>query len=93
ADVDVIEALGGRFSNIDEKTAKKLSIHGGVQVQSINNDGLLAKVRIRTGYIITHINDKAIRSIGDLAALTSNVKSIDGVYPDGRAASYTIINE
>ena len=93
ADVDVIEVLGGRFSNIDEKTAKKLSIRGGVQVQSVNSNGILAKARVRAGYIITHINDKAIRSIGDMAALTGKVESIDGVYPDGRAASYTIINE
>ena len=81
------------FNSLAHKTAKKLSIRGGVQVQSVNSNGILAKARVRAGYIITHINDKAIRSIGDMAALTGKVESIDGVYPDGRAASYTIINE
>jgi len=43
--------------------------------------------------VITHINDKAVRSVADLGRLTDKVQSIDGVYPDGKSASYTIINE
>ena len=41
--------------------------------------------------MITHINDKSVRSISDLNAMTDKVRSIDGVYPDGRAASYVIV--
>lgn len=90
-DVDVVEILGGRFAEISKQAAKKLDIRGGVQVQVVNKGGLLAKARVRTGYIITHINDRAVTSIADLASIAEKVKSIDGVYPDGRAASYVIV--
>ena len=92
-DVDVVEVLGGRFADIDSKIAKKLDIKGGVQVQSVKSGGLLAKARVREGFVITHINDKAVRTVADLGRLTDKVQSIDGVYPDGRAASYMIVAE
>ncbi len=89
--VDVVEILGGRFADIDERTAKKLDIKGGVQVQSLKDGGLLAKARVREGFIITHINDKAVRSVAELGRLTDKVQSIDGVYPNGKSASYVVI--
>lgn len=89
--VDVVEVLGGRFADIDERAAKRLDIKGGVQVQSVKSGGLLAKARVREGFVITHINDKLVRSVADLGRLTDKVRSIDGVYPDGRAASYVIV--
>ena len=92
-DVDVVEVLGGRFADIDSKIAKKLDINGGVQVQSVKSGGLLAKARVREGFVITHINDKAVRTVADLGRLTDKIQSIDGVYPDGRAASYMIVAE
>ena len=91
SDVDVVEVLGGRFADIDDRTAKKLDIRGGVQVQSIKSGGLLAKARVREGFIITHINDKAILSVEDLDKLSDKIHSIDGIYPNGRAASYVIV--
>ncbi len=92
-DVDVVEVLGGRFADIDSKIAKKLDIKGGVQVQSVKSGGLLAKARVREGFVITHINDKAVRTVADLGRLTDKVQSIDGVYPDGKSASYMIVAE
>ena len=90
-DVDVVEVLGGRFADIDDRTAKKLDIKGGVQVVSVKSGGLLAKARVREGFIITHINDKAVRSISELGRLTDKIQSIDGVYPNGKSASYVVI--
>ena len=90
-DVDVVETLGGRFVEISDRTAKQLDIRGGIQVQSIKAGGLLAKARVREGFVITHINDKAVRSVADLSRLTDKIRSIDGVYPNGRAASYVIV--
>ena len=92
-DVDVVEVLGGRFVNIDDRAARKLDIRGGVQVQSIKQGGLLAKARVREGFVITHINDKAVSSVSDLNRLTEKIQSIDGVYPNGKAASYMIVTE
>jgi Do/DeqQ family serine protease len=89
--VDVIKVLGGRFAEADSKLCKKLDIRGGVQVTQVNAGGLLARARVREGFVITHINDKAISSVADLNSITSKVQSIDGVYPDGRAASYMVV--
>ncbi len=89
--VDVIKVLGGRFVEADEKLCKKLDIRGGVQVVQVAAEGLLAKARVREGFVITHINDRSVDSVADLNAITSKVQSIDGVYPDGRAASYMIV--
>ena len=89
--VDVIKVLGGRFAEADAKLCKKLDVRGGVQVTQVNAGGLLARARVREGFVITHINDKAISSVADLNSITSKVQSIDGVYPDGRAASYMVV--
>lgn len=89
--VDVEAVLGGQFETISEKSAKALDIRGGVQVVKIKQGGLLERARIKEGYIITHINDRQIRSIDDLTRLTDKIRSIDGVYPNGRASSYMIV--
>jgi S1-C subfamily serine protease len=89
--VDVIEVLGGRFADIDERTAKKFDIKGGVQVLSIKSGGLLAKARVREGFNITHINDKAVTSVTELMGFTDKIQSIDGVYSNGKSASYVVI--
>lgn len=89
--VDVEAVLGGQFETISEKSAKALDIRGGVQVVKIKQGGLLERARIKEGYIITHINDRQIRSIDDLSRLTDKIRSIDGVYPNGRASSYMIV--
>lgn len=90
-DVDVAEVLGAKFREIDSKTAKKLDIRGGLQVVEIKDGGLIARARIRPGFIITHISDREVRTIADLNAMMDKVRSIDGVYPDGRSASYIVV--
>ena len=52
---------------------------------------MLARARVREGFVITHINDRTVRTVGDLQRMTDKVLSIDGVYPNGRAASYTFV--
>ncbi len=94
-DVDVVEALGGKFADAGEKLCRQLDIRGGVQVVGIKSDGLMARARIKQGFVITHINDKAVYSLADMQRITDKIRSIDGVYPTrngtGRAASYTFV--
>jgi S1-C subfamily serine protease len=89
--VDVVRVLGGEFVEADSKLCKRLDIRSGVQVVRVNSGGLLAKARVREGFVITHINDYAVATLSDLNKLTDKVRSIDGVYPDGRAASYVVV--
>lgn len=94
-DVDVVEVLGGKFADAGEKLCRQLDIRGGVQVVGVKSDGLMARARIKEGFVITHINDKPVRSLGDMQRMTDKIRTIDGVYPTrngtGRAASYTFV--
>ena len=90
-DVDVVEILGGKFADAGSKLCRELDIRGGVQVVSIKADGILARARVREGFVITHINDHQVLSLADLQRMTEKVRSIDGIYPNGRAASYVLV--
>jgi S1-C subfamily serine protease len=90
-DVDVSALLGGSFQTASAKLCKELDIRGGVQVTKVANGGLMQRARIREGFIITHINDKAVMNIDDLDRLSDKIHSIDGIYPNGRASSYMIV--
>ena len=89
--VDVVEVLGGKLMDAGDKLCRQLNIKGGVQVAGLKQGGLLERARVRVGFVITHINDKQVYGVADLNRLTDKIQSIDGIYPDGRAASYVIV--
>ena len=70
-----------------------VDIRGGVQVVGIKRRRTDGPRPNQRGFVITHINDKPVRSLGDTQRMTDKIRSIDGVYPTrngaGRAASYT----
>ncbi len=90
---DAVKSLGGEFANINltDKQRKELGIRGGIQVTSIERDGILAKARVQKGYIITHINGTAINSVNDLYKISDKITLIDGVYPNGKSISYSLV--
>lgn len=90
-DVDMIRTLGAELRTASEKTCKELRIRGGVYVTEVKAGGILAKARVKAGYIITAINDTPITKVDDLNRITDPLSSIDGIYPDGRMASYSIV--
>ena len=90
-DVDVVDALGGKFADAGAKLCRELDIKGGVQVVGIKADGIQARARVKQGFVITHINDRPVYSLNDMQRMTEKVRSIDGVYPNGRSASYTLV--
>lgn len=89
--VDVAEMLGGRLVDAGTKLCRELEIDGGVQVAGVKDGGYLARARVKPGFVITHVNDKPVRSVADLQKLSDKVTSIDGIYPNGRAASYAFV--
>ena len=90
-DVDMVEVLGGKFADAGAKLCRELDIKGGVQVVGIKADGILARARVKQGFVITHINDRPVYSVADMQRMDEKVRSIDGIYPNGRAASYTLV--
>ncbi len=63
-----------------------------MQIKDITEGGLLARASVRTGFVITHINDKEVLTVADLSKINESISSIDGVYPDGKAAGYHFVN-
>ncbi len=89
--VDVAVELGGKLVDAGTRICRELDIEGGVEVVSVKQGGLLARARVKSGFIITHINDRRILSVADLNKLSDKVTTIDGIYPSGRAASYAFV--
>jgi S1-C subfamily serine protease len=89
--MDIAEALGGKFAEVNERMCQKLEIRGGVQVVSIKRDGLLGRSGVKEGFVITYINDRLVTSISDLQRMSDKVQTIDGVYPNGQAVRYVIV--
>lgn len=87
-DVDMIKELGAELRPVSDKTKKELKIRGGLQVVSLNPSGVLAKARVKVGYIITAINEQSVNGVEDLNRITDKLTSIEGIYPDGRMVSY-----
>ena len=51
-DVDMVEVLGGKFADAGAKLCRELDIKGGVQVVGIKADGILARARVKQGFVI-----------------------------------------
>jgi Do/DeqQ family serine protease len=89
---DVAAALGGKFADVGKQMCQKLEIRGGVQVTSIKRDGLLDRSGVKEGFVITFINDRPVLSVASLQRMDEKVSTIDGVYPNGRAYRYVIVD-
>ena len=90
-DVDIVAALGGQFATASERICRQLDIRGGVEVRAVKRGGLLERARVKEGFIITHINDKPVHRLEDMERMSDKIGSIDGIYPNGRASSYMIV--
>ena len=88
---DVAAALGGKFSDVSKQACQKLEIRGGVQVTSIKRDGLLGRSGVKEGFVITYLNDRPVLSVADLQRMDEKISTIDGVYPNGQAVRYVIV--
>lgn len=89
---NLIESLGARFENMEPRDLSRLNIENGVRVVSLSR-GKLASAGIREGFVITHVDRKAVKTARELVNLL-NEKSggvlIEGVYPNGARAYYGV---
>ena len=88
---DIAEMLGGEFANLSKEACQELELRGGVQVTSVKQGGLLARSGVKRGFVITYINDRPVYSVDDMMKIRDKIESIDGVYPNGRALRYVIV--
>jgi len=83
--ISALDDFGADFATLDKKKASEYGQSGGVVVKKINQNGLIdAQTRMRDGFVILHVNDKAVNNTDELGAAIqqagSNIK-LDGFYP------------
>src|SRR5690554_3597839 len=86
-----VSRLGATFSDISDDRKSQLGISSGVEVASVDKDGLFRKEGINKGFIIMRINNTPVNNendINNVVAATRNrqdkVLLVAGFYPNGR---------
>jgi hypothetical protein len=80
--------LGAELEPVGTEDKRKLSIENGVKITKLAS-GKIKDAGISEGFIITHVDKKAVKSAADVTKAIKNVKGpflIEGLYPDGTKA-------
>jgi S1-C subfamily serine protease len=87
--------IGGELATVDKTKATKFGVDGGVVVNKVAADGILARARVQPGFIITGIitpqGEREINTLEDLNEAMQNLVGtvrITGIYP-GYGEAYT----
>ncbi|MDD4828094.1 MAG: deoxyribonuclease HsdR, partial [Bacteroidales bacterium] len=91
---DISNFLGAQLRPVGKELKDKLKIRMGIEVMSVG-EGKMKDAGIRKGFIITHVNQKPVSSVQELAAsVHGNQRGalIEGKYPDGSVYYYALGN-
>jgi serine protease Do len=83
-------ALGAKFEQASKEELQKLRIDHGVKISALE-EGKLRANGIKQGFIITQLDNEAVRTPEELSAKLKNKKGgilLEGVYPNGMKAYY-----
>ncbi|MEJ0054499.1 MAG: trypsin-like peptidase domain-containing protein [Bacteroidota bacterium] len=83
---DAVALLGLSLEDVDAKVLKQLNLPNGVRAK-LDNGKIARYTDMRDGFIITHINDKVVKTAKEVSELLKNKKAGDlvtfsGVYED-----------
>ncbi|MDR0422857.1 MAG: Do family serine endopeptidase [Proteiniphilum sp.] len=88
---NAVSTLGATFKQIPEERKKTLGISSGIEVESVESNGLFRKEGINKGFIIMRINNTPVNSESDVAGIVAStgnrqdkVLLVAGFYPNGR---------
>lgn len=97
---DGSNALGAQLQALKAETASRLEINGGVEVESLEEDGLLAQAGVRKGFIILAVNgqrvtdpkqiDAILKSVAKSSSSHDKALFLSGIYPTGKTAYYAV---
>ena len=76
---------GAVFEELNKESLKYYNINSGIKIISLNN-GEFKEIGIKQGFIVTHIDKNAVKTINDLKNIIKNKKNstlIEGIYPNG----------
>ncbi len=81
--------LGAGFRPLTQQEKNKLGIKEGVVVTDPGDGALASQTQIRKGFVITHVNDRVIRTITDLQQALAGYGNLQiaGFYP-GQKGKY-----
>lgn len=85
-----LNSLGAEFEELSAEDISKYKIESGVKISKLEQ-GKLAAVGIKEGFIITSVDKKKITSLKDIQAMLENKTGgvlIEGIYPNGMRAYY-----
>lgn len=92
-----VSALGADFAALSRQDAARLGVSGGVQVQSIEDGGLLdQQTNMKEGFVITRVGGIPVRTVDELKAALARQNGnyqIEGTYPGSGKTYYYGINE
>ncbi len=80
--------LGAELQPISAEDKRALKIDNGIKISKLSA-GKIKDAGISEGFIITHVDKKAIKSAADMLKVIKNVKGpflVEGIYPDGTKA-------
>jgi S1-C subfamily serine protease len=84
---DAVTSLGIELEDVDAKTLKGLDLANGVRVKSLSHGKVEKYTDMRTGFIITHIDNVPVKSAKEVNEILKKKQPGDklifeGVYPD-----------
>ncbi|MDR0794139.1 MAG: trypsin-like peptidase domain-containing protein [Chitinophagaceae bacterium] len=60
------DVLGADFATINDATAQRVNIRGGVQAKNLKQNGALKRAGVKEGFIIAYINGKPVMNVDEL---------------------------
>ncbi|MFM9008545.1 MAG: PDZ domain-containing protein [Bacteroidota bacterium] len=87
---EAAQVLGASLESAKDSEISRLGIQHGVKVKELNS-GKLKSAGLREGFIITSIDNKAVKSpqeVLDYLELREGGVLIEGIYPNGMKAFY-----
>ena len=91
--------LGATFKEIDKHIAEKFRLKSGIQIDTIDKNGALAKAGLKKDFIILKVNGQPIRSEKDLTTIVNQTINandqdralfITGAYTNGQIAHFAV---
>ncbi|MCB0493231.1 MAG: Do family serine endopeptidase [Cyclobacteriaceae bacterium] len=84
---DAIASLGLSMEDVDQKILNRLELKNGVRVSKLDNGKLARYTEMREGFIITHIDDQAVKTVKEVNEILNKKKEGDlvtfsGIYED-----------
>lgn len=84
SDAELLKKLGIEVENLSEKEKQTLKIPGGMKVIKIYGGIIEQYTNMREGFIVTKVNGKRIRNIGEFSEEVKSTKGgimLEGIYP------------